>query len=79
MIKSLFRLSLCMVTGFIQIHVELTKNNVSDAQLLEDLLAQILLAKQINSIYTVGTKCCRQVILDRDACAIILSRKNVMP
>ena len=55
--------------------VQLTTNNVSDSQVLEDLLAQIPLDEQINSVYTDGAydrKHCRQVILDRDADAIII-------
>ena len=54
--------------------VQLTTNDVSDSQVLEDLLAQIPLDEQINSVYTDGaydTKHCRQVILDRDAHAVI--------
>jgi hypothetical protein len=58
--------------------VQLTTNNVSDSQVLEDLLAQIPLDEPIDSVYTDGaydTKHCRQVILDRDAHAIIPPRK----
>ena len=46
--------------------VQLTTNDVSDSQVLEDLLAQIPLDEQIDSVYTDGaydTKHCRQVIL----------------
>lgn len=59
--------------------VQLTTNNVSDSQVLGDLLDQIPLDEQIDSVYTDGaydTKHCRQVILDRDAHAVIPSRKN---
>ena len=62
--------------------VQLTTNNVSDSQVLEDLLAQIPLDEPIDSVYTDGaydTKHCRQVILDRDADAIIPPRKNAKP
>ena len=56
-------------TETIQIRaVQLTANNVSDSQVLEDLLAQIPLDEQIDSAYTDGaydTKRCRQVIADR--------------
>jgi transposase len=57
----------------------LTANNVSDSQVLEDLLAQIPLDEQIDSVYTDGaydTKRCRQVIADRQAYAVIPPRKN---
>ena len=70
-------------TETIQIRaVQLTANNVSDSQVLEDLLAQIPLDEQIDSAYTDGaydTKHCREVILDRDAYAIIPPRKNAKP
>ena len=59
--------------------VQLTTNNVSDSQVLGDLLDQIPLDEQIDSVYTDGaydTKHCRQVILDRDAHAVIPPRKN---
>ena len=62
--------------------VQLTTNNVSDSQVLEDLLGQIPLDEQIDSVYTDGaydTKHCRQVILDRDAHAVIPPRKNAKP
>ena len=62
--------------------VQLTTNNVSDSQVLEDLLAQIPLDEPIDSVYTDGaydTKHCREVILDRDAYAIIPPRKNAKP
>ena len=60
--------------------VQLTTNNVSDSQVLEDLLSQIPLDEQIDSVYTDGaydTKHCRQVILDRDAHAIIQPIKDI--
>ncbi len=62
--------------------VQLTTNDVSDSQVLEDLLAQIPLDEKIDSVYTDGaydTKHCREVILDRDAYAIIPPRKNAKP
>ena len=55
---------------------------MSVIQVLEDLLAQIPLDEPIDSVYTDGaydTKHCRQVILDRDAHAIIPPRKNAKP
>ncbi len=116
MIKSLFRLSLRMVTGFVQSliklcglnwtapdyttlcrrqkhigidaktlqirAVQLTTNNVSDSQVLGDLLNQIPQDEQIDSVYTDGaydTKQCRQVIADRQGHAVIPSRKNAKP
>jgi len=54
--------------------VQLTTNNVSDSQVLGDLLNQIPLDEQIDSVYTDGaydTKQCRQVIADRQAHAVI--------
>ena len=45
--------------------VQLTTNNVSDSQVLGDLLNQIPQDEQIDSVYTDGaydTKQCRQVI-----------------
>ncbi len=49
--------------------VQLTTNNVIDSQVLGDLLYQIPLGEQIDSVYTDGaydTKRCRQVISDLD-------------
>ncbi len=62
--------------------VQLTTNNVSDSQVLWDLLNQIPPNERIDSVYTDGaydTKCCRQIILDRDAHAVIPPRKNAKP
>ncbi|MDI9732968.1 IS5 family transposase, partial [Acinetobacter baumannii] len=62
--------------------VQLTTNNVSDSQVLEYVLSQIPLDEPSDSVYTDGdydTKHCRQVILDRDAHAIIPPRKNAKP
>ena len=59
--------------------VQLTTNNVSDSQVLGDLLKQIPEDEQIDSVNTDGaydTKHCRQVIVDRQANAIIPPRKN---
>jgi hypothetical protein len=50
--------------------IQLTTNNVSDSQVLGDLLQQIPENERIDSIYTDGaydTKYCRQVIADRQA------------
>jgi hypothetical protein len=58
--------------------VQLTTNNVSDSQVLGDLLDQIPLDERIDLVYTDGaddTKHCRQ-ILDRDAHAVITTRKH---
>jgi hypothetical protein len=54
--------------------VQLTINNVSDSQVLGDLLDQIPPDNRIDSVYTDGaydTKSCRQVISDRQAHAVI--------
>ena len=62
--------------------IQLTTNNVSDSQVLGDLLDQIPQDEQIDSVYTDGaydTKQCRQVIADRQAHAVIPPRKNVKP
>ena len=62
--------------------VQLTTNNVNDSQVLEYLLAQIPLDEKMDSVYTDGsydTKHCRQIILDRDAYAVIPPRKNAKP
>ena len=62
--------------------VQLTTNNVSDSQVLGDLLDQIPPDERIYSVYTDGaydTKCCRQIILDRDAHAVIPPMKNAKP
>ncbi|RJO29993.1 IS5 family transposase [Acinetobacter baumannii] len=59
--------------------VQLTTNNVSDSQVLGDLLNQIPQDERIDSVYTDGaydTKQCRQVIADRQAHAVIPPRKN---
>ncbi|MEN9042607.1 IS5 family transposase, partial [Acinetobacter baumannii] len=45
--------------------VQLTTNNISDSQVLGDLLGQIPLDERVDSVYTDGaydTKCCRRVI-----------------
>ncbi|WP_394661477.1 IS5 family transposase, partial [uncultured Acinetobacter sp.] len=55
---------------------------ISDSQVLGDLLNQIPLDEQIDSVYTDGaydTKQCRQVIADRQAYAVISPRKNAKP
>jgi len=55
---------------------------VSDSQVHGDLLNQIPLDEQIDSVYTDGaydTKQCRQVIADREAHAVIPPRKNARP
>jgi Transposase DDE domain len=62
--------------------VQLTTNNVSDSQVLGDLLKQIPEDERIDSIYTDGaydTKHCREVIADRQAHAVIPPRKNAKP
>ncbi|WP_257226779.1 MULTISPECIES: IS5 family transposase [unclassified Acinetobacter] len=62
--------------------IQLTTNNVSDSQVLGDLLNQISQDEQIDSVYTDGaydTKQCRQVIADRQAHAVIAPRKNAKP
>ena len=62
--------------------VQLTTNSVSDSQVLGDLFDQIPPDERIDSVYTDGaydTKCCRQIILDRDAHAVIPPRKNAKP
>jgi len=49
---------------------------------LDELLKQIPQDEQIDSVYTDGaydTKKCRQVILDRQAYAVIPPRKNAKP
>ena len=54
----------------------------SDSQVLGDLLNQIPLDEQIDSVYTDGaydTKQCRQVIADRQAYAVIPPRNNAKP
>ena len=58
--------------------VQLTTNNISDSQVLGDLLGQIPLDERVDSVYTDGaydTKCCRRVISDRQAYAVIPPRK----
>jgi hypothetical protein len=55
---------------------------VSDSQVLGDLLDQIPLDEQIDSVYTDGaydTKYCRKVISDRQTHAVIPPRKNAQP
>ncbi|TCB36133.1 IS5 family transposase [Acinetobacter sp. ANC 4910] len=62
--------------------IQLTTNNVSDSQVLGDLLDQIPQDEKIDSVYTDGaydTKKCRQVIADRQAHAVIPPRKNAKP
>ncbi|MFH3675508.1 transposase, partial [Acinetobacter baumannii] len=52
--------------------VQLTTNNISDSQVLGDLLGQIPLDERVDSVYTDGaydTKCCRRVISGRQAYA----------
>jgi len=55
---------------------------VSDSRILGELLDQIPLDEQIDSVYTdeaYNTKQCRQVIADRQAHAVIPPRKNAKP
>lgn len=62
--------------------VQLTTNNISDSQVIDDLLGQIPLDERIDFVYTYGaydTKRCRQVIADRQAHAVIPPRKNARP
>lgn len=62
--------------------VQLTTNNVSDSQVLDNLLDQIPQEEQIDSVYADGaydTKLCRQVIASRKAYAVIPARKNSKP
>ena len=62
--------------------IKLKINNVSNSQMLGDLLDQISQEEQIDSVYTDGaydTKQCRQIIADRQAHAVIPPRKNVKP
>lgn len=62
--------------------LQLITTNVSDSQVLEDLLAQIPMDEQIDSVYMDGAydmKHCRQVILDRDTHAVISPRNNAKP
>ena len=57
-------------------------SDVSDSQVLGDLLDQIPPNERIDSVYTDGaydTKCCRQVISDRHAHAVIPPSKNARP
>ena len=62
--------------------IQLTTNNVSDSQVLGDLLNQTPQDERIDSVYTDGaydTKQCRQVIADRQGHAVIPPRKNAKP
>lgn len=62
--------------------VQLTKNNVSDSQVLGNLVNQIPSDERIDFVYSDGaydTKLCRQVISDRHAHAVISPRKNAKP
>ena len=55
---------------------------MSDSQVLGHLLAQIPEDERVDSVYTNGaydTKQCRKVIVDRQAQAVIPSRKNAKP
>lgn len=58
--------------------VQFTTNNVSDSQVLRDLLDQIPKDEHLDSVYTNGaykTKYCRQVISDRHAHGVIPREK----
>lgn len=62
--------------------MQLTKNYVSDSQVLGDLLNQIPSDERINSVNTDGAydmKYCRQVVSNRQAYAVIPPRKNAKP
>lgn len=59
--------------------VQLTTNNVSDSQVIGDLLDPIPQNEQIDSVYTdraYDTKQCRQVIADRQAHVVTPPRRN---
>ncbi|QKT98896.1 IS5 family transposase [Acinetobacter lwoffii] len=81
--RQLRKLHIGIDTETLQIRaIQLTTNNVSDSQVLGDLLDQIPQDEQIDSVYTDGaydTKQCRQVIADRQAHAVIPPRKNAKP
>lgn len=60
--------------------MKLTINNVSDSQVLGNLLDQIPSDERTDSVYTdraYDTKCCRQVISNRQAYAVTALRKNI--
>ena len=60
--------------------IQLTTNNVSDSQVLGDLLDQISSDEQIDSVYADGaydTKYCRQLTADRQAHAVIPPREKL--
>ncbi len=62
--------------------VQLITNNLSDSQVLGDLLNQIPQDERIDSVYTdaaYDTKQCREVIADRQAHVVIPPRKNAKP
>lgn len=62
--------------------IQLITNNVSDSQVLGDLLDQMPQDEQIDSVDTDGaydTKQCCQVIADRQAHTVIPPRKNAKP
>ncbi len=62
--------------------VELTTNNVSNSQVLNNLLDQIPQEEQMDSVYADGaydTKRRRQLISSRKSHAVIPTRKNARP
>jgi hypothetical protein len=62
--------------------IQLTTNNVSDSQVLGDLLDQIPPDERIDSVYTDGaydTKHCRQVISEPQTHTVIPPRNNAKP
>jgi hypothetical protein len=62
--------------------VQLTTNNISDSQVLGDLLGQIPLDERVDSVYTDGaydTKCCRRVNLRSSSICGDSAKKNAKP
>lgn len=62
--------------------MQLTSKNVSDLQVLGDLIDQVSAEEQIDSGYTdkaYDTKYCRSAISDQLVYAMILSRKKAKP
>ncbi len=62
--------------------IEITDNAIGDAPMLPELLAQIPAGEPVHSVSADGaydTKACHEAIADRQAAAIIPTRRNAKP
>src|SRR6218665_1067485 len=62
--------------------IEITDNAIGDAPMLPELLAQIAAGEPVHSVSADGshdTKACHEAIADRQAAAVVPTRRNARP